>query len=77
MTYIETSREFRISVFEIAATAADRFAQMLRRVAELETRRTAITSSSGVDASERRSQAPPAEAPGRLASEAVRMQRLL
>jgi hypothetical protein len=77
MTYIETSREFRISVFEIAAAAADRFAQMLRRAAELETRRTSIASSSQVGPSERRSQAPPAEAPGRLASEAVRMQRLL
>ncbi len=77
MTYVDTSREFRTSVFEVFAASADRFARTLRRMAEREARRAETARCRSAAASQRQSQAPPMEAPGRSASEALRMQRFL
>jgi hypothetical protein len=81
MTYVHTSsttsREFRTSVFEIAAAVAERVASGLRSVAERGAHRTPVVSATSFDQAARRSQAPPGDARGRAESEAVRMQRLL
>jgi hypothetical protein len=76
-TVSTASREFRTSVFEVAASVAERAASALRSVAERSAHRAPAVSATSFDQAARRSQAPPGDARGRAESEAVRMQRLL
>jgi hypothetical protein len=77
MVLAQDSRVYRRSSLEVAADAAERVARELRRVAVWHARREVQFVAPRVDAYQHRAHAPPEDTPGRLQSDAMRMQRLL
>jgi hypothetical protein len=80
MVLAQDSRVYRRSSLEVAADAAERVARELRRVAvwhASHAKREAQFVAPRVDAYRHRAHAPPEDAPARLQSDALRMQRFL
>ncbi len=80
MVLAQDSRTYRRSSLEVAADAAERVARELRRVAVWHAnhaKREVRFEASRVDAYQHRAHGPPEDRPGRLQSDALRMQRLL
>ncbi len=77
MVLAQDSRVYKRSSLELAADVAERFARELRRVAVWHAKHDQHVVASRADAYAHRSHAPPADAPARLQSDALRMQRFL